>query len=140
MRLGNDGEDCWHGRKNKWGSVVCYFILLFCRLMNVSGRRTRKLHVSSKYKVFSAYNYLLSTDQPINVDHSNNFWHKKVHLKVNLFAWPLLRNRIPTTYNLNKWRYFNQILRMCNQLWQRGGYQPSFFVLRLLQQSLVWHL
>lgn len=39
-------------------------------------------------------------DQHIIVDRSNIFWHKEVPLKANIFAWRLLRNRLPTTYNL----------------------------------------
>jgi hypothetical protein len=96
---------------------------------NVSGRWTWQLHVSSKYNVSSAYNYLLSMDQPINVDHSNNLWHKEVHLKVNLFAWPLLRNYIPTTYNFIKWRYFNQILRYVQPIVTRRKISTIIFCL-----------
>lgn len=31
---------------------------------------------------------------------SHNIWHKVVPLKINLFAWCLFQNRIPTSCNL----------------------------------------
>jgi len=45
---------------------------------------------------------LTSRDQPSNIDHNIIIWHKKVPLKVNIFVWRLLRNRLSTTDNLIK--------------------------------------
>jgi len=36
----------------------------------------------------------------VATDHSNTIWNNEVPLKVNLFAWRLLYNRLQTTYNL----------------------------------------
>jgi len=46
------------------------------------------------------YNYLTSSDQPLNKDHTTIIWYKEVSLKVNIFTCSLLRNRLPTTDNL----------------------------------------
>jgi len=46
--------------------MLLYHIVLH---VNVSARGIYKLHESSKYNVSSAYNYLLSMDQHIIVDH-----------------------------------------------------------------------
>jgi len=70
--------------------------------VHVSDMWIRQLHESLKYKVSSACNFLHLMDQHITADHSNIFWHKKVSLKFNLFAWRLLRNHLPTTDNFIK--------------------------------------
>jgi len=52
--------------------------------------------------VSTAYDYLISTKSNANSDNSNNVWLKVVPLKISLFAWRLLLNRIPTKDNLIK--------------------------------------
>ena len=53
-----------------------------------------------KYNVTSAYYYLISMEHNIMVNHNDVVWHKEVHMKIGLYAWRLLHNRIPTTNNL----------------------------------------
>ena len=62
------------------------------------------LHSSQCYSVSSAYNKL--SKMGINQYHnSHNFvWLKVNPLKVSIFAWKLLRNRVPTRNNLFQWR------------------------------------
>jgi len=54
-----------------------------------------QLHVSRSYNVASVYHYLILTYSIIT-------WNKEVPLKVNLFAWHLFRNRLPTMNNLSR--------------------------------------
>jgi hypothetical protein len=93
----------------------------FCELLSsvvlqvhVIDRWIWQLHASSKYNVSSVYNYLTSTDQSLINDHSTVFWHKKVPLKVNIFAWRLLRNPLPATDNLIR-RIFQRNSQLCSR-------------------------
>jgi len=53
------------------------------------------LHSSKNYTVNSAYNFLLqSANQHIIADDNHVFWHKDVPMKINLFVWGLLLNRL----------------------------------------------
>jgi len=52
------------------------------------------------YTVKGAYQLLTSVDEPPARGLFDNVWHKHVPLKVSLFAWRLLRNRLPTKDNL----------------------------------------
>ena len=62
-----------------------------------------KFAFSKNYTIKSAYNFLQqSTNQPIIAVDNLVFWHKDVPLKVNLFVWRLLLNRLPTYNNLFK--------------------------------------
>ncbi|MCI57057.1 HcrVf2 protein-like protein, partial [Trifolium medium] len=52
------------------------------------------------YSVRGAYQFLTS-QQPISLDVAEDLiWHKQVPLKVYIFAWRLLRDRLPTKVNL----------------------------------------
>jgi len=76
------------------------------------------LHASNSYKVTSAYNHLLTfTSNNLAVTHMTEIWNKEVPLKISIFAWRLLRNRLPTTDNLIKKHIF--YIRMRNYAW--GG-------------------
>ena len=52
------------------------------------------------YTVKGVYQLFTSVDEPPASDILDNVWHKHVPLKVSLFAWRLLRNRLPTKDNL----------------------------------------
>jgi hypothetical protein len=100
VRLGNGGWVCWLRRKNKWGSVVCYYILLFCRLMLVtSGFVNFMCNQNTMLPEFIIvwYRWIKLSTMIIHI-----IWHKEVHLIVNLSVWHLLRNHIPTIDNLIK--------------------------------------
>jgi hypothetical protein len=65
-------------------------------------RRLWRLETSSVYSVRSAYNFLTVND-PVEAAvsvHVSSLWHREVPLKVVLFAWRLLRDRLPTKDNL----------------------------------------
>ena len=46
------------------------------------------------------YDMLTSQDQPMFPQNMELIWHKQVPLKVSIFAWRLLRDRLPTKENL----------------------------------------
>jgi len=70
---------------------------------DVNGRWLWNLHSSKNYIVSIAYNFLQkSTNQHIIGDDNHVFWHKDVPLKVNVFVWRLLLNRLPMNDNLLK--------------------------------------
>jgi hypothetical protein len=52
------------------------------------------------YTVCGVYDMLTSQDQPILLQNSKLIWHKQVPLKVSIFVWHLLRDRLPTKQNL----------------------------------------
>jgi len=52
------------------------------------------------YSARGTYRFLTSTAEPVMASVINNVWHKLVPLKVSLFAWRLLQDRIPTKSNL----------------------------------------
>ncbi|RHN79618.1 putative reverse transcriptase zinc-binding domain-containing protein [Medicago truncatula] len=61
------------------------------------------LHASNNYNVTSAYNHLLTLiSNNLSATHTSEIWNKEVPLKISLFAWRLLRDRLPTTDNLIK--------------------------------------
>jgi len=53
--------------------------------------------------VKDTYHYLTSVDAPPDQGLFDYVWHKQVPLKVSLFSWRLLRNRLPTKDNLVRW-------------------------------------
>jgi hypothetical protein len=52
------------------------------------------------YSVSGTYRFLTSLEDPVAVDSNKDVWHKLVPTKVSLFAWRLLKDRIPTRSNL----------------------------------------
>jgi len=72
------------------------------------------LHASNSYKVTSAYNHLLTfTSNNLAVTHMIKIWNKEVPLKISLYAWRLLRNRLPTTDNLIKRHILHPNAQLC---------------------------
>jgi hypothetical protein len=52
------------------------------------------------YSVRGAYQLLTITDTPLADSAAAMIWHNQVPLKVSVFAWRLLRERLPTKSNL----------------------------------------
>jgi len=72
------------------------------------------LHASNGYKVTNAYNHLLtSTSNNLAITHMTEIWNKEVPLKISLFAWRLLRDRLPTTDNLIKRHILHLNAQLC---------------------------
>ncbi|XP_024626742.1 uncharacterized protein [Medicago truncatula] len=55
---------------------------------------------SHGYSVRGAYSVLTSKDLPLVDSAAEMIWHRQVPLKVSVFAWRLLRDRLPTKSNL----------------------------------------
>jgi len=51
------------------------------------------------YSVGGTYRFLTSVEELMVDGDYNDVWHKFVHAKVSIFAWPLLQNRVPTRDN-----------------------------------------
>jgi hypothetical protein len=103
-----EGGEAWKWRRRllAWEKELesdwCTLLLPIVLQTAVNDRWILQLHASTKYNISSAYNFLTWRDQPLNNDHTSIIWLKEVPLKVNIFAWRLLRNRLPTTDNLIK--------------------------------------
>ena len=80
---------------------------------NTRDRWLWHLHSSHKYNVTSVYNYLLSSVNLVTADHTKTIWNNEVPLKVNLFSWLLLRNRLPTMDNLIRRRILHLNTQLC---------------------------
>jgi len=80
----------------------------------VNDKWTWQLHVSSRYNVASVCNFLTTRYQTFNNDHTSIIWHKEVPLKINIFAWRLLRYRLPTTDNLIRRRVVQPNTSLCS--------------------------
>jgi len=50
--------------------------------------------------VRGVYDMLTSQEQPYIHQNMELIWHKQVPLKVSVLAWRLLRDRLPTKFNL----------------------------------------
>ena len=71
------------------------------------------MHASNKYNVTSAYYYMISSVNIVAAHHSNAIWNNEVPLKVSLFAWCLLHNRLPTTDNLIRRHILHHNAQLC---------------------------
>ncbi|RHN69534.1 putative reverse transcriptase zinc-binding domain-containing protein [Medicago truncatula] len=60
---------------------------------------------------------MMSSVNIVAADHSNAIWNNEVPLNVSLFAWRLLRNRLPTTNNLIRRHILHHNAQLCV-----GGY------------------
>jgi len=56
--------------------------------------------IAAGYTVSGAYHILTTQTDPPDVGMNNLVWHKQVPLKVTIFAWRLMRDRLPTKLNL----------------------------------------
>ncbi|XP_024636608.1 uncharacterized protein [Medicago truncatula] len=65
------------------------------------------------YTVRGSYHLLTSKDVPLRDPATSLIWHKQVPLKVSLFAWRLLRDRLPTKVNLVHRRVIDTEAAMC---------------------------
>jgi hypothetical protein len=104
LGIGQDG-DGWRWRRRLWVweenllDECMAFLLDVSLVPNVSDVWVWIPNPVGGYSVRGAYDFLTSADTHL---HSalDLVWHHQVPLKVSIFAWRLLRNRLPTKSNL----------------------------------------
>jgi len=88
----------------QWGEEMlaeCRALLFDVSLYtNVSDRWVWLPDPSNGYTVRGAYNLLTSQAPSDMVSVVDLVWHHQVHLKVSVFAWSLINDRLPTKSNL----------------------------------------
>jgi len=84
------------------GNVRGVYILLHnvCLQINVKDTWKWLMDISAGYTVRSAYQLLTTQDTSQVAGADAIVWHKHVPLKVSIFAWRLVKNRLPTHANL----------------------------------------
>jgi len=108
LEWGEEGEAWkWRRRLFAWEEEkvreCCDILTNIVLQPNHSDRWIWHLHASSNYNVISAYNHLLTpTSNNLSAIHMSEIWNKEVPLKISLFVWRLLRDRLPTTDSLIK--------------------------------------
>ncbi len=94
----------WWRRLWAWEEELveeCRDLLLTVTLQEDSSDRWLWLpDQSGGYTVRGAYDMLTVQDHPLLHQNLELIWHKQVPLKVSIFAWRLLRDRLPTRQNL----------------------------------------
>ena len=65
------------------------------------------------YIVSGVYHILTTPNDPIVVGMNDLVWHKQVLMKVSIFAWRLIRDRLPTKTNLVRRGLLNVELAAC---------------------------
>jgi hypothetical protein len=68
------------------------------------------------YSVSGTYHFLTMAEPSLDRGMIVDVWQKQVPLKVNLFAWRLIRNRLPTKDNL----VLRRVLLQDDNIWVRG--------------------
>jgi len=90
------------------------------------------------YSVKETYHYPMSTSVSEERSLFDDLWHKQVPLTVSVFAWRLLRNRLPAKDNLLRRRIINHDDTSCI-----GGCGSSETADHLLFQcdhfGMLWH-
>jgi len=79
----------------------------------VSDRWKWNIHTSQCYTISSTYHYLTTLENVTTYESSCIICHKAGPLKISLFDWNLLRNRIPITDNLLWWGLLQNHQQLC---------------------------
>jgi len=113
-----EGE-AWQWRRRLWAweeELVeeCRDFLLIVTLLDyVSNRWLWLPDQNGGYSVRGVYDLLTSQEQPHLHQNLELIWHKQVPLKVSIFAWRLLRDRLPTKENLANRGIISMQARSC---------------------------
>jgi hypothetical protein len=67
---------------------------------NIPDQRVWRQDPGDSYTVRGAYNLLTHRDVQDAKATTDLIWYKRVSLKASVLAWRLLRNRLPTKYNV----------------------------------------
>ena len=105
LGLAREGEG-WRWRRRLWAweedmLEECRALLFDVLLVpNVSNKWVWRPDIADGYSVRCAYDLLLNCDTSQMNKSLELVWHKQVLLKVMVFAWQLIRDRLPTKANL----------------------------------------
>jgi hypothetical protein len=100
------GGEAWVWRRRLWAWEEellgeCQTLLLSVTLQGGIPDRWQWRHdPTAGYSVHDAYQILTSQDVGSAGEAADLIWHRQVPLKVSIFAWRLLRDRLPTRANL----------------------------------------
>ena len=101
-----DGGEGWRWRRQLWvweEEMLGECIILLrnvCLQINVTDTWKWHMDTSGGYTVRSACQLLTTQDTSLVEGADALVWHKHVPLKVSIFAWRLVKNRLPTRANL----------------------------------------
>jgi hypothetical protein len=113
------GGEAWQWRRRLWvweEELVeeCRELLLTVTLQDSSSDRWLwLLDPNGGYSVRGVYDLLTSQEQPHLHQSLELIWHKQAPLKVSIFAWRLLRDRLPTKENLANRGIISMEARLC---------------------------
>jgi len=65
------------------------------------------------YSVRDAYGYITNSGDQRDSNHVDDVWHRYILVKVSLFVWRLLQNRLPTRDNLVRRNIFQHMDSLC---------------------------
>jgi hypothetical protein len=110
------GGEAWSWRRRLWAweeelAEECRHLLNNIVLhSNISDKWQWNPDIQGGYTVSGAYHILTTPTDPPTGGMIDFVWHKQVPMKVSIFAWRLLRDRLPTRNNLLR----NNLLRRNN--------------------------
>jgi len=94
----------WRWRLFVWEEEMVGELILLLGIVSLQVNREDRwlwtLETSHAFSVRSLYNFLTLQPPAEQPDDASSIWHKDVPLKVVLFAWCLIRDRLPTKDNL----------------------------------------
>ena len=134
-----EGDEAWRWRRRLWEWEE--ELLEECRLLRVDVSLQPFTYdvwqwlpnPSGGYSICGVYVMFTTHDTPQDRQDVDLIWHKQVPLKVSIFAWRLLRDRLPTKSNLVTCGVIDSEASLCVWLWSFGG--CSTFVSSV---QLVW--
>jgi len=92
-----------------------------------------------QYSVCGVHDLLTAQAQPDLHQNSELIWHKQVPLKVSIFAWRLMKDRLPTKENLANRGIISVDSRMCCAGCEHAGDLKHLFLICLYHGAL-WSL
>ena len=91
----------------------------------------------NRYTVKGTYHFLTMTEPSPHRVLYHDIWQKYIPLKVNVFAWRIIRNSLPTKDNLIRRRILPIENNLCRRMWFGGDCRASFPRMRYLYQCVV---
>jgi len=115
---GMDGEAWrWRRRLFVWEEGLLGDLILLLQNVNLqvdnADRWRWALESTHTFSVRSVYKYLTHQPPLVSSVDASSLWHKDVPLKVVLFGWRLLRDRLPSKDNLFRRGVIDQASRQC---------------------------